>query len=99
MAFKCPGNALFQVPTCAAYNTRLVGVLGAEGEYWYMHLQPKVHLSKDEWHFELVFDPCWSAWTVVETKMEEAGGTVVVGMELRDTVKWPCFEACDTMVL
>jgi hypothetical protein len=48
---------------------------------------------------ELVFDPCWSAWTVVETKMEEAGGTVVVGMELRDTVKWPCFEACDTMVL
>jgi hypothetical protein len=47
----------------------------------------------------MVFDPCWSVWTVVETEMEEAGGTVVAGMELGDTAKWPCFEACDTMVL
>ena len=38
-----------------------------------------------------------SVWMVVE--MEEAGGTVVVEIELGDTVKWLCFEECDTMVL
>jgi len=48
---------------------------------------------------ELAFDPCWSVRTVGEMEMEEAGGTVVVGMELGDTVKWLCFKACDAMVL
>ena len=47
-----------------------------------MHLRPEVCLSKRRTELELAFGPCWLGHVVEETKMEEAGRTEVVGVEL-----------------
>jgi hypothetical protein len=49
--------------------------------------------------YVLVVDPYWLAQVVAEMLMEWVGETEVEEWEAVNTVRWPCFKACDRVVL